>query len=181
MISFVMSWWPATVTLQEAPLTHRDELGQDATMIPMETQVRHLLHARYPSGRFHLRLLADGGKYVYHVQRDEGADWIVRAYDAGAFPQAPSAVAKLVQILDVLNAHAIPAERVIHSRNGAPMVQQHTTHLLVTSYLGPSLQHWQPTTGQFADPSALARHTPLGPDLSQVLYGLGALLAGCTR
>lgn len=145
-------------------------------MIPIELHVRDILQERYQAGHFQLRLLADGGKFVYHVQRADGTDWVVRAYDAEVSPHAPLAVAKLIQIFSVLNAHHVPAEHVILSRTGASTEQQHPTHVLVTSYLGPSVQAWQPTTGQLTDPLARPLPTPSMVDWSQVFAGVGALL-----
>jgi len=141
----------------------------------IKIQVRRVLERNYPTGDFQLCLLADSSKYVYHVQRVHGPDWVVRAYPDVPKSQETTAAAELGHLLRVLESRNFPSERVIATTNGLPIVQHNTAQFLVTSFLGDSVQRWHPATGQFIDNADPHTNTP-SLALPYIFYGLGALL-----
>lgn len=120
---------------------------------------------RYSATGVSLDVLADGGKSVYRVRRADGPDWVLRAYPPAGAAQAGALAAMLL----FLEGRDYLAERVVRGSDGGAVVSHEGQHLLVTTFLGKSLQAWAPAAA-FSIPSPTLSYTP------QVLEALGAAL-----
>jgi Ser/Thr protein kinase RdoA (MazF antagonist) len=138
-------------------------------MLDTETLIR-LIERSYATTVRQLHILASGAKQVYRLQQASGSDWVVRVYPPSTegVPFNPAAIQ--AKLLLHLAAHAYPAERVIPAADGAPVVMVAEHVILVTTYLGASLQGWQPETGR-----AGSNTTP-ATDAPATFAALGALL-----
>lgn len=110
-------------------------------------QLVTFIEAGYGVNSITLQPLASTWKQVYQVKRIDGPDWVVRLFPT-ASPDGPTLdVTQQAALLDHLAQHNFPAERVIRARNGAMVVPYEDQAVLITTYLGPSLQAWQATLG----------------------------------
>jgi Ser/Thr protein kinase RdoA (MazF antagonist) len=140
----------------------------------MEILLVQILERVYHAGPVQLSLLAHGEKDVFHVQRSPAPDWIVRIYPVTDHAPSRDRVLALAQLLVFLEHHQYPAERVVRTIDGALTTRIDRWHLLVTTYLGPPLQAWQPASTGLADPNLI--HAGSSNRDPQLLFIIGALL-----
>jgi Ser/Thr protein kinase RdoA (MazF antagonist) len=138
-----------------------------------EAILREFLARRYSTEVLDLTPLAHGDKQVYRLKQPASVDWVVRVYP----PLWQENVAAMVEVFQFLEQQCYPAERVILARDGSPVVQYGEDLVLVTTFLGPSLQAWQPETGQ---PLADDRTAPR-VDAPTAFFAIGAALARLHR
>ena len=133
-----------------------------------------MLEHVYQAGSLQIALLAHGSKEVFHVQRSSAPDWIMRIYPVTDHAPAHDRVRALAQLLVFLEQQQYPAEQVVRTVDGALTTRIGAWHVLVTTYLGPPLQVWQPATTDVTDPHRL--HAPIARRDPQLLFSIGALL-----
>jgi Ser/Thr protein kinase RdoA (MazF antagonist) len=141
----------------------------------MEALLVQILERMYYAGPVQLSLLAHGEKDVFHVQRSPAPDWIVRIYPVTDPAPSRDRVLALAQLLVFLEHHQYPAERVVRTIDGAFTTRIDRWHILVTTYLGPPLQTWQPASTGLADPNLI--HAGSSNRDPQLLFIIGALLS----
>jgi Ser/Thr protein kinase RdoA (MazF antagonist) len=107
-------------------------------------QLATLIERRYAASAVQLQLLAQSSKEVYRVHRLDGPDWIVRVYVTGDDLASLPPVAHLVAVLRFLEERAYLAERLVRARDGSDVVHHAGVHVVMTTYLGDTLQPWQP-------------------------------------
>jgi len=139
-----------------------------------EPLLRQILERRYQAGPVRCLLVAHGEKDVFHVQRLLEPDWIARMYPVTAPAPSQDGVLALANLLVFLEQHQYPAERVVRTFDGSLTTQSEQWHMLVTTYLGSSLQAWQPASTAGTTLTSLdAAHAMHDP---QLLSQIGALL-----
>lgn len=106
------------------------------------------LEMQYATRGVTLHPLASTWKQVYHVQRADGPDWVVRLFPTANEESPTLDVTMQAALLDHLARHAFPAERAIRAADGSTVSRYADHAVLVTTYLGPSLQAWQATLGE---------------------------------
>jgi thiamine kinase-like enzyme len=147
-------------------------LGENNAMT--EPLLIQILERLYQGGPVRCSLVAQGEKDVFHVRRSLAPDWIARMYRVTAPAPSRDRVLTLANLLVYLEHHQYPAERVVRTVSSALTTQSEQWHILVTTYLGSSLQAWQPasTDGAAPTPTPAAR---MNND-PQLLFHIGALL-----
>jgi Ser/Thr protein kinase RdoA (MazF antagonist) len=140
----------------------------------MENLLVQILERVYHAGPVQFSLLAYGEKDVFHAHRSSAPDWIVRIYPTTDPAPSRDRVLELAQLLVFLEHHQYPAERVVRTIDGALTTRIDQWHILVTTYLGPPLQVWQPASTRSADPNFI--HAGNSNRDPQLLFIIGALL-----
>ncbi|MEM7129303.1 MAG: phosphotransferase [Chloroflexota bacterium] len=136
----------------------------------LESIITEALVTSYNAGDMELSLLADGVKHVYHVQRDIGDDWILRAFPINPQGHLGRGADAIARMLLYLERHNYATEWVIPTCAGQPVFTHEGWQLLVTTYVGESLRKWAPEYGR----SETRKASPLPP----AIYGkLGEALA----
>ena len=139
-----------------------------------EPLLMQILERRYQAGPVRCVLVAHGEKDVFHVQRSLEADWIARIYPVTALAPARDRVLALANLLVFLEQHQYLAERVVRTVDGSLTARSEQWHMVVTTYLGSSLQAWQPASTAGTTLTSLdAAHAMHDP---QLLSQIGALL-----
>ncbi|MEM7533449.1 MAG: phosphotransferase [Chloroflexota bacterium] len=121
----------------------------------MEQRFLNALADNYDMGEMTLSLLGQGAKHVYHIQRQNGPDWVVRIFPPKPGPGLAHAANRQAQMLAYLEAHDYPTEWVVRTRAGELVAPVEDWALLVTTYVGRSLHAWAPASGSFTSHEAM--------------------------
>ena len=120
-------------------------------MINLQANTRNFLtetlKAHYAADVVTMRLLAHGDKWVFRVQRTDGADWVLRAVPpdaAGSY--ADICLRNALATLRYLENQSYCAERIVRTPAGNDIAESDGWRLLITTYLGSSLQPWRPAS-----------------------------------
>ncbi len=117
-------------------------------MIDAAHKLTRFIEQQYDAKVVKLRPLASSWKQVYRVERPDGPDWVVRLYPPANGDDSTVAVATQAAILGYLERLAYPAEQVVRAADGSSVTEHNGRQVLMTVYLGPSLQPWQPMLGE---------------------------------
>lgn len=136
----------------------------------IKPSIAQILERVYQARSVQFSLLAHGQQDVFHLRRSLAPDWIVRIYPITDSAPSHDPVLALANLLVFLEHHSYPAERVVRTINGALTTRIEGWHILVTTYLGPSLQAWQPaSTGVTAPTHTHAGHVNHDPQLLKII------------
>lgn len=117
-------------------------------MIDAAHKLTRFIEQQYDARVIKLHPLASSWKQVYRVERPAGPDWVVRLYPPANGDGSTVAVATQAAILGYLERLAYPAEQVVRATDGSSVTEHDGQQVLMTVYLGPSLQPWQPMLGE---------------------------------
>jgi Ser/Thr protein kinase RdoA (MazF antagonist) len=112
-------------------------------MIDTAAQLAAMLEQQYADRKIHLRTLHQtDDKAVYRVKRANGDPWVLRRYPV---ERAALAHAQAL-VLQFLEAHGYPAERLIPTRDGASVCATADTVLLMTTFIAGCPLAYDPPT-----------------------------------
>ncbi|MBV7327823.1 phosphotransferase [Chloroflexi bacterium TSY] len=137
----------------------------------METDLTTVLTTQYDAGFINLQALAKGPKHVYHVQREAGPDWVLRAFPLQPNKYLARRADELAQMLVFLEEHEYPTEWVIRTRDRQSVATIKGWDVLVTTYVGQALRSWSPELGTFETDAVMltpAIWSKLGASLAQL-------------
>jgi Ser/Thr protein kinase RdoA (MazF antagonist) len=102
------------------------------------------IERHYATTQVVLQPLALSDKRIYQVQHAGSQAWVARLYPANPWPGNGAVITRLTAVLDFLDKHHYPAERIVFTADGSTSIRFGGWLVLMTTYVGRSLQAWQP-------------------------------------